>query len=1162
MPRLALYLLGPPRVYLDGSAVRIGRRKVVALLAYLAVTAQRHSRDELAELLFSEQDREHGRANLRQSLSLLGTAIGEDRLGGDRHGAWLRSGGGLWIDAAEFRRLLESGRAAEKHGDLSAVPDLLSKAVELFRGEFLSGFYLRHNPAFEAWQLEEQESLRGAHASALQRLVKIHSAAGRYEQAVELARRWLSLDPLEETVHRELMRLHSLAGQHSEALRQYERCRSALERELGEVPDEKTETLKRRIASRELLSEDVEGRGRGPPAHSVTPLFLFARGTEAGEETACRLEARLREAIGTARGTVLGMAGPMLCAVFGTPQAAVQAALAAGGMRPARHVAAPSVGGGIQAVLLAGKGAQADEDAPPELVEQARNLMEASHPGQILLNEGAARLLSGTVLPEGAALRRLGAYRLKDLGPAQTLHQLEHPALPSKFPSVSSLDDRRHNLQIQPTPFIGREEELATVEDLFEVEGARLVTLTGAAGAGKTRLGLQAAAALAQSFERGVFWVDLSGLREPEGVLAAVAAALALRETGDSRPLEETLRDYLRGKPVLLLLDNFEHLLPAAALVSRLLAGCPRLSVLATSREALRVRAERLFLVPPMRLPLRGQRPEAIRRCEAVRLFAERASAVRPDFHLSGKNAETVAEICLRLDGLPLAIELAAALIRTLAPQALLEGLKSRLDLLTEGPRDLPARQRTLRGEIEWSHDLLRDGERRVFRRLSVFPGGCTLDAAREVCLLAGEDMDIPPVLSSLAGKSLVSPADDGGEPRFRMLETIREYARERLAESGEADAVESRFAARALRFAEQSEPKLYGPEQTVWFGRIEAEYDNLRAALAWLRDRGERADGLRLAGSLGWFWFRRGRFSEGQHWQELFRRDAGEAAPPVPRAKAAYYLGWMKLCAGSFWGNPEGKEFFRESLALWRKSDNPRGIALSQVWLGWKTGGVEGPEGWALADDSVSIARKTGEPWAISWCLKVAFSHLRRPDRDLEARRAALEEAISLARTAMDPFLLCQALSGMGHVFAWVGELETAEPWYKEALDMARQIGDSWSILDSMNCLADVYLGLGQTPKARELFGEGLRLSMDLAAKGYLAWFIGGLYGVAKTEGRLRRAARLGAASESILNPGRRYDPRYAEALGLDDEAARAEWMAGQAMTIDQAVAYALSDE
>jgi predicted ATPase/DNA-binding SARP family transcriptional activator len=1140
MSRLALYFLGPPRVYLDGSLVRIGRRKELALLAYLALESEYHSRDELAELLFGEQDREHSRANLRQTLSLLGRAIGEKRLGADRHSVWLPGGGGLWIDAAEFRRLLESGLKAEKHGEPSAALAQLAKAVELYRGEFLSGFYLAHSLSFESWQLGQSESLRRAQSGALQKLVEIHAARGQYDQAIELTRRWLSLDPLEEGIHRQLMRLHTLAGQHTEALRQYERCRTALAKELGEVPGDETEQLRRLIVSCKLLPAAQGARGGR--------LLLFA---EPGSQ-----DNRLREAIAATRGSILGLPGQLLCAVFAAPRPAVEAVLASQGARPA--------GGGFRAVLLTETSRLPGEAASPALVTRALTLLEAMHPGQVLLGEAAAKLAAEAGLPEGASLRPLGARRLKDLGPAQALYQLEHPSLPRGLPPLRTLDDHRNNLPTQPTPFIGREEELAAVQDALRPQEAQLVTLTGAAGTGKTRLALQAAAALAGDFEQGVFLVDLSGLREPAQLTEAIAATLGVREAGgDGRTLLETLKDYLRERRTLLLLDNFEHLLPAAPLVAQMLADCPRLKLLCTSREALRLRAERQFPVPPMRLPSKGQPAQAIGQYETVRLFTERASAVRPDFQLEEGNAKAVAEICVRLDGLPLAIELAAAHAQALTPQALLAALKSRLDLLTEGPRDLPARQQTLRGEIDWSHDLLREGERRVFRRLSVFPGGCSPEAAGAVCRLKNDRVNVLQNLASLAGKSLLRLTEAAGVPRYRMLETIREYARERLDGSGELARVEPRFASYFLRFAERAEPKLYSSEQKSWFARIEAEYDNIRAALVWLRDRRALEDALRLAGALGWFWFRRGRFSEGQYWLEELRALAGESVPPGPRAKVAYYLGWMKLCVGSaFWGNPEGKRYFEESLRLWRTSGNRRGTALSQVWLGWQTGDVEGAEGRALADDSVAIARQTGDPWAIAWCLKVAYSNLGRPDKDLGAKQAALEEAIALARGAEDPFLLCQTLTGMGNVFAWTGELAAAEPWYVEALGLARQIDDLWSTLDSLNCLADVYLGLGQTQKSKELFCEGLRLAADLSAKAYLAWFIGGLYSVAKQEGKLERAARLAAASESILNPGQSYDARFGEGLGLEERIARAQWEAGRTMSLQQAVAYALSGE
>lgn len=1151
--QLDLYFIGSPRVYLDGTIVEIDRRKVVALLAYLAVTAQRHSRDELAELLYGKQDREHARSNLRQTLSLLRNAIGKDHLGTDRLGVWLSWGKGLWIDMAEFQRLLKSGQAADTQGDLSVARSHLAKAVELFRGEFLSGFYLKDSIDFEDWQLLEQENLRRQHASSLQRLVEIHGAWGEYEQAIDYGHKWLSLDPLEEAVHRQLMRLNSLAGQHFEALRQYERCRSVLERELGEKPEEETERLHEHIVSRKLLPGSSTPLLLNPL--QGIPLFMFAQITAVGEEQVTQQETLLHEAIGKERGSIFSGIGQILCAVFPTADAALRTGLDA-------QIRALAMDSGMRIVFLAGERTQ--QQVPSSILQdQAEMLLEVSHGGQILLNMTAVELVDGSGLPGGVTLHFLGSHRLKDLGPVQLIHLLEHPDLPQGVHQIKTLDRCPNNLQTQSTPFIGRKKELAAVQGTLRLEQVRLLTLTGAGGTGKTRLALQAAAGMYDHFAEGLFFVDLAALREPNHVIEAIAAVLNVREAGgDGRSLFDTLKDYLRGKQVLLLLDNFEHLLSAASQVAELLASCPQLKILTTSREVLHLRAERVFQVPPMQLPSQGQRVEVMKHCEALRLFTERATAVRSTFELNWNNVETVAEICIRLDGLPLAIELAAMHIRMLTPRTLLTKLENMLNLLEGGPRDLSERQQTLRNEMDWSYDLLKPEDQRIFMRLSVFPVGCTLDAAEEVCRFTGEDPDIFSNLSLLTEKSLVRQMEGKGESRFRMLETIREYARERLEESGERNALESKFAAYFLRFTEQAEPELYGPDQMGWFDRIENEYDNIRAALTGLYERRDLVDGLRLAGALGWFWFRRARFSEGQHWLELFRNAAGENAPPGPRAKAAYYLGWMRLCVSSVWGNPEGKPFFKESLRLWREVGNHRGIALSQVWLAWEEGDIEGSDGWVLADDSVAIARATGDPWAIAWCLKVAYAHLRRQDKDLDSRRDALEEAIDLARKAKDPFLLSQTLNGMGNVFNWVRELEAAEPWYLDSLRIAREIGDSWSILENIYYLADGNLGLGRIRKAKELFSEGLRLSMDYGARGYLGWFIGGFYALSRREGRSIRAVRLGAISESILSPSSRYDPCFAKELGLDEDIAEAEWKIGQTLTLEQAVSYALLDE
>jgi tetratricopeptide (TPR) repeat protein len=390
------------------------------------------------------------------------------------------------------------------------------------------------------------------------------------------------------------------------------------------------------------------------------------------------------------------------------------------------------------------------------------------------------------------------------------------------------------------------------------------------------------------------------------------------------------------------------------------------------------------------------------------------------------------------------------------------------------------------------------------------------------------------------------------------MLEIIREYALGRLEESGERDALEPRFAAYFSRLVERAEPELYASHQLLWFDRIEQEYVNIRTALTFMYERGEILKGLRLAGNLGWFWFRREHRVEGEYWLELFRAAAAETGPPGLRAKVAYFLGWLKLCVRSaFWGNPEGKHFFNESLELWRKAGNQRGVALSKAWLVWKDE-IEDKESWAFADESVEIARDTGDPWTIAWCLKAAYSHLRRQDKDLAFKRSALEQAIRLARKIEDPFLLSQALKGMGNVFTWEGELEEAEPWYKESLRIAREIKDTWSVLDNMKCLGDGYLGLGQISKAKEVFAEGLQLS---GTSSYLGWFIEGFCVAAMSEGRSKRALRLRAFSESKNNPNSRYDPQCAKEFGLDDKTATTEWRIGQYMTPEQAVSYAVTD-
>src|SRR5215204_3154934 len=474
----------------------------------------------------------------------------------------------------------------------------------------------------------------------------------------------------------------------------------------------------------------------------------------------------------------------------------------------------------------------------PPLNRVAR-LLSAAHGGQVLLSLPTQELVRD-VLPLDSELRDLGEHRLKDLARPERVYQLVAPDLPADFPSLRTLESRPNNLPMQPTLLVGREREVEDVRGRLLAPEVRLLTLTGPGGTGKSRLALQSAADLMEEFENGVFFVALATLTDHTLVTSSVAQVLGVRESGD-QPLLEGIKDYLQDKRLLLVLDNFEQVLEAAPQAGEILSAAPRLKVLATSRIPLGIYGERerrngvLAIPDPKRLPTL----EVLSQYEAVRLFIERAEATKADFSITNENAPAVAEICARLDGLPLAIELAAARIKLLPPSSILARLTNRLKLLTGGARDLPERQRTLRGAIEWSHTLLDEGEKTLFARMAIFSGGRTLEAIEAVCDAQGDlPMDAFDGVSSLVDKSLLRQEEGPeGEPRFMMLETIHEYAREKLRESGEAEEIGHAHARHFLGLAEEAE--LTGPEQAWWLERLEAEHDNLRTTLARTRRPG-----------------------------------------------------------------------------------------------------------------------------------------------------------------------------------------------------------------------------------------------------------------------------------------------------------------------------------
>jgi predicted ATPase len=563
------------------------------------------------------------------------------------------------------------------------------------------------------------------------------------------------------------------------------------------------------------------------------------------------------------------------------------------------------------------------------------------------------------------------------------------------------LDAARHNIPPQPTQLIGRREEVSLTRQLMLQDGVRLVTLVGPPGVGKTRLALAVATELAQAFIDGIWFVDLSPWADLAAVPSAIARVLGVSDTGD-RPVVERLIDHLQDRHLALVLDNFEHLVPAAADLTALLASCPGLQVLVTSREPLRLRWEQILRVSPLSLPGGPQlaQPDELQQVSSVALFVQRARAIKPDFGLNQTNSRAVAEICVRLDGLPLAIELAAGWCAVLTPPELLQRIDRRLPLLRWGAQDVPPRHQTLRAAISWSFDSLDAPLQALLRRIAVFVGGWTLEAAEAVGRMGDDGLDLLEVVRALVQKSLVQPATEAdGGPRFQLLETIREYALENLATSGDLRLTQEQHGFYFVALAEEAEPEVTGPEQRTWSRRLEQEHDNLRAALKWAAEHGESEVELRLASALAPFWWGRGYLVEGRRWLEgaLAR---GTDAHPSLRVRALGRCGWLAHGQGDF---VRAQELHEECLKLGRVLGDVRQVAQSLTNLGI-VAKLQGQEGRAadLLEAGLAASREAGHTWGTALALRHlgALAYTQR----LPERAAGLyRESVTLFREVGD---------------------------------------------------------------------------------------------------------------------------------------------------------------
>jgi predicted ATPase/class 3 adenylate cyclase len=866
------------------------------------------------------------------------------------------------------------------------------------------------------------------------------------------------------------------------------------------------------------------------PTGTVTFLFTDIEGStrmlqELGHRYAAVLDEHAeiaRRAIADCGGVEVSTEGDSFFVAFRSPAKAVLAAVSI-----QQDLAAKEwFGGTAVSVRMGLHSGQGDLGAVGYVgidVNRAARIANAAHGGQILLSE-ATRALVEHSLPEGTSLRDLGQHRLKDIAHPEHLYDLMIEGLPCDFPPPRTLDARPNNLPLQLTSFVGREKELASVKSVLD--RSRLLTLTGAGGTGKTRLALQVAAEILTEYRDGAFFVDLSSVSDPDLVPAAIAKALSVHEV-PGRPILEVVKENLSPKELLLAVDNFEQVAEASPVVEALLSAAPGLKVLVTSRVVLSLRGEHEVAVPPLEPP----QPDSVSdvptllQVESVRLFTDRAIAVSPRFQLTKENAPAVAAIIARLDGLPLAIELAATRTKVITPEEMLSRLQQRLSLLTSGPRTMPERQRTLRDAIAWSHDLLSAPERGLFARLSVFTGGWTLESAEAVA--DSRDLGLDPLegLASLVDQSLVRRYEtDWGHSRFSMLETIREFGQEQLRASGELDVLRRRHAEHFLALAAEAESHLTAEDQVEWLDRCDEDHPNIRAALEWAIEAGEADRAQESSGALWRFWQQRGHLAEGRGWLEVILAMPSGRGPSQARAKALIGAGGM---------------------AWWQKDREAAG---------------------ACYEEALAIERELGDPARIAEALyNLSFV---AAGQNIESAARLLEESLDLSRRANHAFGMAQALSMLVIRDAEIGNWSAVIDKLQETTAIWRRLGDRLHLAFDLVWLAFAYGRTQRTADAQAAALEALELFCEVDnATGIGITFVD-LAFLATWEGHHEAAIRFAGVSQSLREraggpPGGfagllEGDPAAEARAHLPEDVAQRAWDEGLAMSMDEAVTLA----
>lgn len=1119
----------------ERTITRFRTQKTASLLAYLAYHRHKsHPRELLIELLWPEAEPESGRHNLSLALSSLrnqleppgvvsGSVIVADRWAVELNPESFST------DVATFEQIL---RTSAQTRDDTPKMEALRRAVDTYTGQLLPGFY-------EDWVLTEQTRLSERYFQALLQLTSLLEKESDLATAIEYARKAVEVDPLREETHGELIRLLATAGQATVALRQYRELERLLDQEYGEPPSPKLRQLIRHIEQMEVkqppmleastpvrLATHKVQSGSTPtqPQGTVTFLLTDIEGSTShwehhgdGFKATLNLHhAILRKEFRRHGGYEFKETGDGFLVAFSNAGDALACAVACQRDLAAQTWSNQEVPLKVRMALHSGDAEAEDGDYHGLTLHCASRILGAGSGAQTLCSESTTSLLRRDLEME-ISLKDLGVYRLRDVELPERIFQVEYAGMEQReFPTLRADRAFTGSLPLQFTRFFGREAEIALLRQMLAPQErlSRLVTLTGTGGTGKTRLALEAAKHLAEQYAGAVWFVELADLEEASLLPDTLLEAMHLSPTGEEQPLEQ-IGKVLSANPSLLILDNMEQVVNGGAeFVQVLLERVPSLTCLVTSRQVLGIAGEQEFVVPPLPTPGdEGSSPALLGVYESVRLFVDRAQAVKPDFQVTNSNAPAVAELCNRLEGMPLAIELAAARAQVMTPSQMLAQLGNRFDLLVSRKRGVAERQRTLRAAIDWSYRLLSPELQQFFTRLCVFRGGWTVEAAEAV---TGEALTLD-MLAQLREGSLLQTEVGVSEMRFRMLESIRDFACEQL-QSEERAKTEEAHANYYLRFAEQAEQGLRSGQQSEWLERLEEAHENLRVALGWASQAEREECHLRLVSALWYFWSIRGFLNEG-------RRRMREALERVPsshphfgkselRAEALSGAGALALDQSDM---VQGVALLAESVALWRELGGNTGLAKALNLYGnamLEKG--ELTKALALYEEALALYRALDNRRGASILLN-NLGVLAQDEGDLDRASRLLSESIRYKRGLGNRYGLANSLDSLGNVEAARGNGAQARTLYDEALSIRREIGHQHGVAISLNNLGNLALRGHDTETARLHYFESLPILKELEEREGVVECLFGLAGVAIAIGSYEVGAQLYGAIHAL---------------------------------------------